>query len=221
MSVRFDATSDYLQRTASIPAAQPFTWMGWVYRIGNGNYIWAIGDAGGGYQSMNFNVTALTIETNGGSTGGSALTANTWYHVAYTRSGSTHLGYINGALNITRSSDSNPSAAPDNMVTGVSGASFSGRVAAVKVWSAALSEADINAEILFYNNIRTANIYLATPLQVHTDLTDISGNGFNWTGNGTLTTEADPPDVGYSTAGHPASKRHGGVPFMRLPGRGW
>lgn len=118
--------------------------MGWVYRIATGNYMFAIGD-GGEYEALNWSVALLNIETNAGSTSGTSLSNDTWYHLAYTRSGNTHLAYINGTLDITHT-DAEPTNAPNSLVTGVSGASFNGRVAAVKVWTAALTQPQIAAE---------------------------------------------------------------------------
>lgn len=51
----------------------------------------------------------------------------------------------------------------------------------VKVWEAALTPAEIRAERdAGYAAVRTANIYLNTPLSIASDLSDSSGNGHGW-----------------------------------------
>jgi hypothetical protein len=69
---------------------------------------------------------------------------------------------------------------------------FNGGLAYVRVWSAVLSQAEIEAEWASSTIVRTSGVWANWPLL--TDLTDISGNGRNLTaGTTALSTEDDPP----------------------------
>ena len=70
---------------------------------------------------------------------------------------------------------------------------LNGRVAAVKVWTAALSQADLNNERKGYNPVRTANLWGSYSFWGGPSTLDESGNGRNLTATGTMTAEAGPP----------------------------
>jgi hypothetical protein len=70
---------------------------------------------------------------------------------------------------------------------------FNGRVANLKIYSAALTANEIKAEMRQYLPVRTADLNAWTPLLTHTDLSDYSGQGNGWTAAGTLATEDGPP----------------------------
>lgn len=73
---------------------------------------------------------------------------------------------------------------------------FPGRIAALKQWSAALTEAELLAESYRYRPIRLANLHSWRPMVAPTvseAALDFSGNGRNLTPNGALTIEDGPP----------------------------
>lgn len=51
----------------------------------------------------------------------------------------------------------------------------------VRQWTAALTEAEIKQERCNSRAQKTANLHLDTPLELFTDFTDVSGNGYDWT----------------------------------------
>src|SRR3546814_9767414 len=69
------------------------------------------------------------------------------------------------------------------------------RVAYARLHAAVLTPTQIDAEAVSATPVITANLWASWPLTVHTDLTDHSGNGRDFTAVGTLSTEADPSDV--------------------------
>lgn len=69
---------------------------------------------------------------------------------------------------------------------------LNGRIAAVKVWNAALTEPQLEAELQSYTPVVTADVLRVHKLQVP-EPTDYSGNGFTLTGGTGASTEADPP----------------------------
>jgi len=64
----------------------------------------------------------------------------------------------------------------------------------LRVWTTALSEAEIRAERNSATTVKTANLYSDTPLSDTSDINDISGNGNDWTFDidGTFTNYAAP-----------------------------
>jgi Concanavalin A-like lectin/glucanases superfamily/Domain of unknown function (DUF4185) len=109
---------------------------------------------------QNLNNTALQLEfRNGmlgvGGWGGSSLvrtappTANTWHHLAYTFDGTTHRLYVDGTLQTTSTTAPQPGT-PNQIYFGTySGLNefFSGQLDDVRVYSGALSEAAIQADM--------------------------------------------------------------------------
>lgn len=73
---------------------------------------------------------------------------------------------------------------------------FNGQMAAIKVWDAALSAAEIEQEMWLIRPIRTANLHLWTPMvdtTLATNYTDYSGNGRTLTAANTPSVEDGPP----------------------------
>lgn len=221
MAIRFDASTDYLRRTANIPArGGPWTWMAWVYMSatgGSGNYgtVWAINanstsDYDGIYFHYDGSNTRILIAVDNGSyaesRGATNLSTGTWYHVALVRSSATAIvAYLNGVSELTGPTASQSGSAFSQMDSGVhpqySSDAFSGRLDCVKVFDAALTAAEILQEMWTKRPQRTANLNLWTPTfpGAGERLLDYSGNGRNWTAGGTLTDE-DPPPVGWGAS---------------------
>lgn len=143
--------------------------------------------------------------------GASFASADNWYYVTMYRSGDT-LG--------VRVRPSGGSSADHISITGaVAGRDAATRfnigrrkltenpnntrVAYVRAWTSVLSNAQLNAEAVSPTAVITANLWGSWKLTSHTDLTDDSGNGRTLSAGGTLSTEADPPDVitGAATTG--------------------
>jgi ethanolamine utilization microcompartment shell protein EutS len=229
MAVRFDASGDYLRRTANVPSfAGPYTWMGWIYLAatgGSGQYhtVWVLNRNNvehydGIYIQYDGSNSRLLISVDNGTyaevrSSVSDLSAGTWYHVTLVRSSTTAIvAYLNGVAEVTGPTQVHSQAATQ-MDMGVHpqypGDTFNGRVAGVKVWDAALAPAEIALERWRYIPSRKANLTYFTPIFSGSGERgrDYSGNSWDWTEGGTLTDEAGPPLSwgGSSWLLHPAS----------------
>lgn len=212
MSVRVDASGEYLYRTSAFNNASAYTLMLWVYLIN-----WAGGDNTGIFRTTgvqaNFNelddvhyrqatakVEAQVLVGGGGSqTQGSATIAqNAWRHIAAVRESATSFKvYVDGALDLTNTTNVGArSETTPLLALGLSaGASnrIDGRIAHVKTWTAALTADEVVAEMLVARPMRFANLWGWWPLLTHTDLNDYSGNGRTLTADGAPSTEDGPP----------------------------
>ena len=106
----FDGSTSYL--TVPVNASLGFgtgnfTWEAWIFPIVLANYIYdtnASGDTSGtGRFNITVNAGVLQFRTDAGTTilltsGSTLLVANSWQHIAITRSGTTGYMFINGAL---------------------------------------------------------------------------------------------------------------------------
>lgn len=201
MSVRIDASGDYLSRSGGLPAGNLFSVCFWIYittdRNAQGDLFLITNGAGSQYNKLILgnDGTTLNILDQNGNTSGTNLSTGTWYHVAYTRNGATQKAYVNGVLDITRSNNNTlttPAAVGwgSNTVTWLNG-----RIANIKLWDAELTIDEINAERNQFLLRRFTNINLWCPTFTGATerLADWSGNGRNLTSNGTLTDEDQPP----------------------------
>lgn len=206
MAVRINANNEDYSRTTNVPPEDPLTMMVWFYlvtaRTGINTYalLHTDGSANGMFLSFETNGTmleflGLTAGTPAPTDMGTLATA-TWYHIAFTRSGSAINAYIDGAVVAsptfaTTYTEADISVGGHPVDTTVWA---DARYAACKVWRAALSTAEIQQEMRQYMPVRTANLDSFYPfLSVADDEVDYSGNGRNWTVGGTPTTEDGPP----------------------------
>lgn len=118
-----------------------------------------------------------------------------WYFVGMRRTSATSLvTFVDGTFGNVGTTDVSSRSAADKMVLGTR---FMGlmnaRFAALKFWTAALTDEEIANEMHTIRPQRTSDLYGWWPLFSHTDLADYSGNGRDWTAQGTLTTEDGPP----------------------------
>jgi hypothetical protein len=212
MSVRFDASTDGLVRTASVlNYNSPYSWMAWVYasvfnefpfmfnvHTGSSSPYNTDGAGMGDAASHKPYIEPVIAGTFGGTQGASALTLATWYHMAMVRESVSSLKlYIDGTLvatdtlNITGRTASSRMDVGKRTSSGSDEQQWNGRVAYMRAWQSALTPTEILAEKDSVTAVK-ASPWGVWPLVLHTDLTDTSGNTRNWTSSGTLTTEADP-----------------------------
>ncbi len=217
MAIRFDASTDYLRRTANIPTREgPWTWMAWVYMVatgGSGNYgtLVAInGNTSSHYDGLYFyyngsNTRMLVAVDNGSyveTIGGTNLSTGAWYHVTLARSSSSAIvAYLNGVSEVTNTT-SQTGGAFTQIDSGVhpqySSDAFNGRLDCIKIFDAALTVTEILQEMHTKRPQRFANLNIWSPTFPGSGerARDYSGNGRNWTEGGTLTDE-DPPPVSW------------------------
>lgn len=124
-----------------------------------------------------------------------------WRRIAITRSGTTGWIYAGAATGATDADTAvvGGAAVPTEICLAGRAAAdainpFNGRLAFVRIWTAALSQAEIEAEWMSPTPIRTANIFANWPLNSATDLTDTVGaKTLTVQSGGALTDTTGPP----------------------------
>ncbi|MEU3161787.1 LamG-like jellyroll fold domain-containing protein [Streptomyces griseoincarnatus] len=217
MSLRSDQASDRASYTASAPPAPAtaFTATFWArLRVDRDDFstMMRLHSSSGG-------TTTVTVASNssgtvpavfspgntGGIVGSDALVVDQWRMVAVTISGTGASGgrmytrTVGGSTNMTTGQVSGGSTPDGITLFGRSPSDssewFNGSLAHVRVWSAVLSQSEIEAEWNSTTPVRTTNLWASWPLT--TDLTDTSGNGRALSaGTTALTVEDDPPISG-------------------------
>ena len=210
MAIRYDANTDKLTRTTTLPSITSFTIMAWVYRSGTGGgdheAVFSFGNATSNYAAYVrsgpslavFSVTDWVTDFTG-----SAIVDATWYHLAMTVAGTGAgqlLGYMNGVLNCTGNGAS-ITGSTLQCCSGPAGGTqewYNGRMAALKVYGAVLTADELKAEMRSYLPVRTANLNTWSPLLASGDVGNYANTGA-WTVGGTLATEDGPP-IAWSVA---------------------
>jgi len=207
MAVRFDAANDAYSRAAVHATGSAVSIILWVYFVSNTGAetdlaIIGAGGAGDGgavwLSNMPSGTTYRAFNADGSaSIGAQVVATGTWYRMAVTRSGTAAAFYSGpeaGAL--TAASGTLSRAAADTLTLGSYygiNSNLNGRMAAVKVYNAQLTAAEVEVETRQYVPARTANIFGWYPW-LGPDTTDYSGVGNNLTaGAGTPTVEDGPP----------------------------
>lgn len=205
MAVRFDAEGEQYSATTGLPG-NTFTIVFWVRLAADRNtYTTFVSfDSASNYTQIATDVDGVTPKVFnsvvGNIQGTSALTVGTWYAMAYVQNSSTGNGTLYWGTNpasLTSVTSSVGAHTPTHFRIGhyrSSGEWLNGRIAAVKIWNAALSASQVTAELQSYNPVVTANLLRVHKLQVP-EPTDYSGNGHTLTGGAGASTEADPPIV--------------------------
>mgnify|MGYP006158962415 CR=1 FL=1 len=214
MSQRSDQASDRVSYTASAPPAPAtaFTAAFWArLRVDRNDFSTMMRLHSSSGASTTVNITTGSSGTTpvvvspgntGGIVGTDALAVDTWRMLAVTVAGTgatdgkIYTKAIGGATNVVTGEVSG-GATPDGLAlfgrsAGDSGEWFNGGLAYVRVWSAVLSQAEIEAEWESATIVRTSGVWADWPML--TDINDISGNGRHLTaGTTALSTEDDPP----------------------------
>ena len=217
MSTRFDAASDRISYAGTMfSVGSGFTMTAWAYvsvdtnanatiaRLhassgGSTIVTWATGSDG---------LSGPNYFTGGGSVSNSTnFAVGAWRKIAVSCSGTTGKSYVN-TIGGTTEVDSGTVGVgtPDGLTLGGrapadSSEPFNGRLAYVRVWTAELTQTEIETEWASTTPVRTSNLWADWPLTDSTDLTDHSGNGRNLSAGSTaVSTEADPP-LGGSVTG--------------------
>jgi hypothetical protein len=204
MAIRFSASGESL--SISSPPSGDITIMGWLRMTSDrGTYatMFAVGGAwGSGMRHFDLDSGDEMHLYNGDTEdNGTSLSIETWYHVCLTDSDSNDRtrGYLNGALDVTVTRSANR--ATDTMYVGnnYNDEWQDGRMACIKVWNAELTADEILQEMHSIRPVTNLDtLWLWTPGFPGSGerARDYSGNGRDWTENGTLTDE-DPPPVSW------------------------
>lgn len=201
MAVRFANTNDAYSSTA-VPGSV-WTATCWLNLTADTNYYASVlGEFNGTgtyrYLSTDTDGTTLTFFGQNANVVGPNLVVGTWYRLGLVVTvGGTVTLYSSaaGSALATATGSAVSGAAISFQVGGSAFASefLNGRIAALKVWSAALTVAEIENELGQYQPIRLANLFRYHPL-INAELVDYAGAGRNFTaGAVAATTEAGPP----------------------------
>lgn len=214
MAIRFDASGDYLERTTNLPTTV-WTFTAWVYLTtdsgnpstvimvyGNGNYCYMQTNEGAGVT------TQLKVGfwngSSGWDTGYHDIGTGAWHFVAGVRNGGTIRFYYAavgdaGVTATTAATGLTGTATPTNIRIACDDGgttTWNGRVCYMKLWSGVeLNQADIDAEYLriLPHYTDSLNGWYPTFPGATERARDYSGNAHDWTENGTLTDEQEPP----------------------------
>jgi len=202
MALRFDNSSDYLERTSAIPAFNSFTMMAWIMKAASTGSLAVLfllaENPGGAAYLVGIDPSSGVMMLQGGDTDYStvALDIGTWYHVALTGDVTGLTVYLDG---------NNAVSVPHGTITPTriqlgnqseNGTYFNGRVAAYKVYDRAMNRGEIQAELSQYLPIHTNELNCWLPMvnesATHSAL-DNSGSGEDFTISGALTSQDGPP----------------------------
>jgi hypothetical protein len=216
MAIRFDAAADRLSYSAVAPPAT-FTITAWAYLSVDQDAISTICRLWDG-ASGNVALCRTTADGTSGPTyfspagtitNATNFVVDEWRKVAITRTGSTGETLVAtpaGATEVDAGTADTGTIAGVTLAgrhPGAAGEWWNGRLAYVRIWSAVLTQSEIEAEWASATPVRTADLFANWPLATSTDLTDTVASRVLTTVSGVaLTTEDDPPIGTNAAAGH-------------------
>lgn len=214
MSLRSDAATDRVSYTASAPPAPAtaFTATFWVrLRADRDDFSTMLRLHASTGSSTTVNVTTsaggvtpivVSPGNTSGIVGGDTLAVDQWRMLAVTVNGTTatdgkiYTRVVGGTTKVTTGAVTGGSTPTGLTLYGRSPTDanewFNGGLAYMRIWSAVLSQAEIEAEWASATAVRSSGLWANWPLL--TDLNDISGNARHLTaGTTALTVEDNPP----------------------------
>lgn len=216
MAVRFDAATDRITYTGGgVPdPSAGFTLSAWAYVSVDQNDFATIARLYNGGTTATFATSSDGLGGPNYFTGGGTVSAATglapgeWRKVAITCIGTTGAVYVATPGGATEGDTGTVAgaAAPTSIALGgrsIAEATewWNGRLSYVRVWSAVLSQVEIEAEWASTTPVRTSDLWADWPLEAHTDLTDHSGHGRHLVAGSTSTTTEDGPPLEISGSG--------------------
>lgn len=210
MSTRFDAASDRISYAGSMFAVgSGFTMTAWAYvsvdTNANSTFARLHASSGGStivtWATDSDGLAGPNYFTGGGSVSNATnMAVGAWRKIAISCSGTTGKAYVNDGVAATEVDSGTVGVGTPDGITlggrapGDSSEPFNGRLAYVRVWTAELTQVEIEAEWASTTPVVTASLWADWPLTDSTDLTDHSGGGRNLSaGTTAVSTEADPP----------------------------
>jgi hypothetical protein len=161
MGVRLTATTGSYARTTRLPSYTAFTMAMWIFPSTVNTVfadVFARGSANEFLLQLNPGTSKLEIYNGASNDAGfAALTANKWYHAAISVNGSTCTPYLNGRAGTSQTMPAAPGTDKIWFGNG-SGEDLRGAMAEAKVWSAALSQAEIQDEMQYIGPIRRRDL---------------------------------------------------------------
>ena len=220
MSTRFSLETDTYKATTGLPAGNVYSATCWVniavIRAAKAT-VWALADSStegaAGANTLLITYTdgvSIRLESFGAITSSYTMTADTWYQLGVVVNGANATLYYAPAataLTAVTVSTFTPPATNGGLWIGRSvwnGEWLNGRIAAFKMWDAALTQYEIEAELASWDAVRTANLLRVHKFQT-AETTDYSGLGNTLTGGIGATTDASDPPI--STGPPPVMER--------------
>lgn len=210
MPIRFNASGDFLSITSGeIDCNAPYTWMTNLNIVTlpgadanimgmDGNTLFEL------VQVDSSNRLALYVFDSGAPVTGSTLVAGRDYNIAVVRESVASCKiYLDGVLNISSTFNvtGRDNSDYDMFMAAITAGNWplDCRIATVKAWTKAKSNAEIWYESKFVRPMDTSGLYGFWPAFPGTTerVRDCGGTGHNWTANGTLTDESTPPSIPY------------------------
>lgn len=205
MSVRFDGATDRYSSTNTGVTASPWTVSLWAkLQVDRDDYTSFFQFRSASNQTTfqtQANGTSLqiydgTADRNSTLTG---LTVGTWYSLAVVRTSATSVTIYRGQTGATTSQTLTTStvSTPTAFELGNDALNefLNGNLANVQVWSAALTQPEIETEWATWDAVRTSNLVRHHKFKDAAETTDYSGNARTLTSAGTPTFDADNPPI--------------------------
>jgi hypothetical protein len=218
VAIRFDVATDRISLLTAIPdPAAGITIAGWAYVSvdTNNNAVFVrVHAADGASTTINFATESDGLAGPGYFTGGGSLVAATgmavgaWRKVAITCTGTTGTLYVAtpGGVTEVDGGTVGGAASPTGLTFGARAHNdgdepLNGRLAYWRLWSAVLTQTQVEAEWLSTTPVVTANLWADWPLSSAADLTDHSGNGRHLSAGSTAVTTEDGPPLAAEVTG--------------------
>lgn len=203
MSIRFSGiTADAYLGSGGVPTGTAATATFWFYISASTStftYLLQLNSAGGNQAYLGSDGTGLALfasDSTGAGFGGFTATPGTWARAGLIINGANWellIGDGGQALTSYTSTKTPISSLTYLALSGPFSFPMNGRLAAVKLWDAALTTAEVQNELAQFAPVRTTNLLRYHPFHV-AETTDYSGNGNTLTAGATpAATEDDPP----------------------------
>lgn len=138
-------------------------------------------------------LTSRNASSSGSSTGTTAINQGSWYHIAIVRESTTLLrGYVNAASDVTNAENVATRTTPPTPDIFPYAGSAAYRAGHLKVWTAALTAAEVANEMQAIRPLRQTDLWAWYPQLAGDRTLDWSGNGRTLTENGTISDAVDP-----------------------------
>lgn len=209
MAIRLAATNDELIDTTSGVTTQPYSIIAWAKLVTDRNAYSTIfgidGNATSKYIVFQTDTDGVSLygysETSTNSTTShTALVPGAWYRVALVVTGTTLRTYMapsTGTVTTFTTTTGTVTGTPyvrlgDSVIAGEW---WNGSFANFKMYSAALTQAEIEAEWASWDTVRATNLVRHHRWRDAYYLTDDSGNSQSWTTSGSPTFDPDNPPI--------------------------
>lgn len=168
MAIRFDASAESAGRTANLPTNTGFTMMCWamIATDRNASSVFmhygatAVGAASSKTLETNSDGTTLLAWDGSTSVTGTNLNVGQWYHLAMTYDNANLRAYVNGVLDIANADVGNGPTGCVRFGNDETGNNewLNGLIHGIKIWSAVLTQAEIQQEMQQIAPVRLATL---------------------------------------------------------------